>query len=254
MRAYFHYRLKRAKRGLLARMALWSPRTSAMLATEHPLHRLEYRLRDGQRDLIVFLPGIGDLAEDFHRRGFIHEMEQHGLAADAMAVDAHFGYYASRAIHHRLKLDVIASARRTGYKRIWLAGISLGGFGAATYAALNESHLAGLILLAPYLGPPALIREISMAGGLTHWSPGHVDEEDDQRRLWAWFKRHLIERPSDSMPIYLGYGRNDMFRKANRLLADALPPDRVFPLTGGHNWHTWQRVWRKMLQTTGNAL
>ncbi|WP_194721459.1 alpha/beta fold hydrolase [Noviherbaspirillum malthae] len=247
MRSYLHYHLKRLKRGLLARMALWSHRAGAMLGMEQTLPKLEFRLRPGQRDVIVFFPGIGDIAEDFDRRGFIREMERQGITADAMAVDAHYGYYAARTIHHRITDDVIASARRTGYRRIWLAGISLGGFGVASYAALHSSRLAGIILLAPYLGPPALIAEIAAAGSLAAWEPGQIEAPDHQRQLWAWFRQRLTQEKGTRLPIYLGYGRQDMFAAANRLLADALPAERVFLLSGGHNWRTWRRLWRTML-------
>lgn len=247
MRTYLHYHLKRMKRGLLARMALWSPRAGAMLGLEQTLPKLQYRLRPAHRDVIVFFSGIGDIAEDFDRSGFIHEMERQGITADAMAVDAHYGYYAARVIHHRITDDVIAFARRYGYQRIWLVGISLGGFGVASYAALHSSRLAGIILLAPYLGPPALIAEIVTAGGLAAWEPGHAGADDHQRRLWAWFKQHLAQEKAAKLPIYLGYGQQDMFETANRLLADALPAERVFLRSGRHNWRTWRKLWRTIL-------
>jgi pimeloyl-ACP methyl ester carboxylesterase len=215
--------------------------------TAHPLRRLDYFLRAGQRNLIVFLPGIGDVAEDFFRRGFVQELERRGVPADAMAIDAHFGYYAARAIHGRLTDDVITSAHAMGYEKIWLAGVSLGGFGAASYAATHPDKVAGLVLFAPYLGPAALIEEISAAGGITHWEPGIVEGGDYQRALWAWFKQHLSPTRDSPMPIYLGYGQRDMFERANTLLSEILPEAQVFRVAGGHDWRTWKKIWRLVL-------
>src|SRR3569832_2314748 len=110
MRSSFNYRFERLKRGMIARMAMLSPRFAALLKTNAPLARIAYPDEEQSTTLIVFLPGIGDLAEDFERRGFIAEMRRHGIKADALAIDAHYGYYASRAIHDRLTQDVIASA------------------------------------------------------------------------------------------------------------------------------------------------
>jgi pimeloyl-ACP methyl ester carboxylesterase len=257
MRTYLTYRVKRLKRGIIAKSALLSPHVRARIMTERPLQRLDYFLREDRRNLIVFLPGIGDVAEDFFRRGFVQELERRGIAADAMAIDAHFGYYAARAIHSRLTEDVIASARTMGYENIWLVGVSLGGFGAASYAAMHPDKLAGIILFAPYLGPATLIEEISAAGGIMGWEPGHIVEGDYQRALWAWFKQHLSSTEESPLPIYLGYGKRDKFEKANTLLSEVLPEGHVFPVSGGHDWRTWKKIWRMVLSRwhgQGNAL
>jgi pimeloyl-ACP methyl ester carboxylesterase len=245
MLSLLSYRLKRLNRSVRAKISLLAPRLDALGATA-PLLKLEYAGRKDNRTLIIFLPGIGDVAEDFERRGFVHELRRVGIAADAVAVDAHYGYYAKRVIFERITEDVIASAHAAGYEDIWLVGASLGGFGAASYAARHVSHVSGVLLLAPYLGDKPLINEIAQAGGLNQWDPGHVAESDFQRRLWAWFKQHFSEA-GPALPIYIGYGAGDMFARANALLADALPNDRVFAIPGRHDWHTWKKIWRMFL-------
>ena len=67
----FNYRLRKLKRATVARLALLSPRFDPLLKTDAPLERMDYPGAEETHDLIVFLPGIGDLAEDFERRGFI---------------------------------------------------------------------------------------------------------------------------------------------------------------------------------------
>lgn len=244
----FNYRLKRLKRRAFAKLALLSSRFDPLLRTSAPLKKMEYAGNAQNSNLIVFLPGIDDVAEDFERRGFIDELHRQGISADAVAVDAHYGYYASRDIFARIADDVIAAAREAGYERIWLAGVSLGGFGAASYAAQNTSHINGLLLLAPYLGGSELVQEIASAGGIMRWKAGSVGEDDYQRALWAWFKRILAKQEA-GLPIYLGYGKRDMFQHANALLAEALPREQVFAIPGGHDWRTWKQLWQMFLKS-----
>jgi hypothetical protein len=47
----------------------------------------------------------------------------------------------------------------------------------------------------------------------------------------------------------MGYGVDDRFAFSHRLLAAALPADRVFTTEGGHDWPEWMRLWRRMLPT-----
>lgn len=246
MHSEFRYRFRKLKRGTLARLALLSSRFDPMLGTAETLPRMEYPGDSPGKNLIVFLPGIGDLAEDFERNGFIADLRRQGIDADAVAVDAHYGYYASRAIHARIAEDVVDAAQEAGYERVWLAGISLGGFGASSFAASTSSRLSGLLLLAPYLGGGGLTREIAAAGGLGQWEPGRVHAGDYPRAVWAWLKENYA-RQGSTVPIYLGYGTNDMFAGANALLADVLPASQVVSVRGGHDWTTWKKLWPQML-------
>jgi hypothetical protein len=246
MHSALNYRIRKWKRGVLAGMAMFSSRFDSVVATEAPLSKLDYPGDAQSTDLVVFLPGIGDLAEDFERSGFIADLRQHGIAADAVAVDAHYGYYASRAIHSRIAEDVIAAGQDAGYERIWLAGISLGGFGAASFASLQSSQIAGLLLLAPYLGSGELANEIAAAGGVGNWEPGMIREDDYPRALWSWLKNHHAA-PEEKLPIYLGYGQSDMFARPNSLLAEVLPDTHVYSIPGGHDWRTWKKLWQQML-------
>jgi pimeloyl-ACP methyl ester carboxylesterase len=246
MHSPFKYHVRKFKRIAVARLAIFSRRFHPFLKADAPLVKLEYRGDAHTKNLVIFLPGIGDVAEDFERSGFIEEMQHHHIVADAVAIDAHYGYYALRTIHERITEDVIAWAQATGYQKIWLAGISLGGFGAISYAALHASRISGLLLFAPYLGDRPLIEEISTAGGVANWEPGSIKEDDYQRSLWAWLKNHF-HGDKRALPIYLGYGKSDMFEKANSLLAELLPDDHVYSIPGRHDWHTWKRVWHAML-------
>ncbi len=253
MHSVLDYRLKRLKRGSFAKLMLLSRRVGQLLHSSVPLAKLEYRGKTQNKNLMIFLPGIDDVAEDFERRGFINALQEQNIAIDAVAVDAHVGYYASREIHGRITDDIIVSARESGYEQIWLAGVSLGGFGAASYAARHASHVSGLLLLAPYLGGRELVREIASAGGVGNWEPSAIRDDDYQRALWAWFKRRS-ENDQAALPIYLGYGNRDMFERANTLLADALPRAKVFSIPGGHDWRTWKQLWHMFLEEWKSTL
>jgi pimeloyl-ACP methyl ester carboxylesterase len=202
------------------------------------------------RDLLVFLPGQGDSAEDFIRHGFIAAVERARLPVDCVAVNATFGYYARSALVPRLMEDVITPARRAGYRRIWLVGISMGGLGAALTASRNEDAIDGLLLLAPYLGEKALVNEIAAAGGLARWTaPATPDPDGDyQRALWAWLKRYTARAQHPRLPeLYLGFGTEDRFLAAETLLAAELPAAHVFRAPGKHAWGPWESAFGAFL-------
>jgi pimeloyl-ACP methyl ester carboxylesterase len=199
--------------------------------------------------LLVFLPGIGDMAEDYEQHGFIDTVRKQDSDIDMIVADLHFGYYLRRSIVERLREDIVHPARNAGYKQIALVGTSLGGLGSLLYAMEHPDEISQLYLLAPYLGNSAIISEIHRAGGVNAWQPGQVDGGDFQRRLWRWIKSLPAEV---SVPqIHLGFGAQDSFAPANRLLADSLPSHRVYTTPGRHDWRTWSALWQSMAKTLG---
>ena len=153
-----------------------------------------------------------------------------------------------RSALERLQRDIVAPARALGCRSVWLAGISLGGFIALDYAATHPGQWDGLCLLAPYLGNRMLIAEIAAARGLAAWQPGPLAESDEERRIWRFIQTQRAEaQRAQSPPIYLGYGRADRFAPAHGLMAQALPPDAVDVVPGGHDWHTWSTLWEQFL-------
>jgi pimeloyl-ACP methyl ester carboxylesterase len=214
------------------------------------------------RLLFVFLHGNGDRNSVFEKEGFIEAARAHGLSVDMISVDAHVGYYMNGTILTRLKEDVIDPARTKGYKRIWLVGNSLGGFGAITYAQKYPSEISGVVLLGPYLGDRPIISEIRHAGGLLQWEPGDVilkTREDAEKQIWIWLKKHSkqtqfypgdmkrLKGQEDIPEIYLGYGTKDRFTYAQDFLASLLPAEQVLAIDGGHDWSTWKKLWNQFL-------
>jgi len=201
-----------------------------------------------RKPLVVMLPGMGDRMGDFAEAGFIDP----GVARDfdVIAVDAHFGYYRERNLIPRLHEDIIEPARAAGYRQIWLLGISMGGFGSLLYASQYPDEIAGVILLSPFLGNPALIKEIEEAGGLRSWENNatDLDEEIDQVQLdlWNWLKRETASE--NGTPVILGYGRGERMARAYGPLLQVLEPCRVFVRKGGHKWSTWKPLWRQIAE------
>ncbi len=213
-----------------------------------PLQVLRYD-QPGQpeeRRLMVFLRGMGGGNESFEEQGFVDEVRARGLAYDMAAPDAHIGYYMDRSMIQRLKEDVIDPAKARGCRKIWLVGVSMGGLGAILYLKEYPKDIAGVYLMAPFLGTQSILDEIDAAGGLIRWKPGALQDEDDwQRMLWTWLKTEVAGHPEKI--VYLGYGTEDFYGKGARLLAPALPADRVYAIFGGHDYPTFKTLWKMFL-------
>jgi pimeloyl-ACP methyl ester carboxylesterase len=238
-------------RALVCKLALRFPWMVRLLPTSNPVVMQRYPCPgpDRARTLIVFLPGIGDLAADYARYGFIEAVQQKGWSADLVVVDAHYGYYANRTILDRLHEDIFEPAKALGYQNRWVVGISLGGFGALLYTSRHAADVTGVIAMAPYLGRSEIVGEISAAGGLRSWRPDTLGEHDYERHVWAWLKRY--EGPETQWPaLCLAYGERDPFVDAHRELSAILPPEQVFVESGAHDWTTWQKLWRTILLTS----
>lgn len=226
---------------LLAGCFLTSP-TPPIRVLDHTEHGPERA--DG---LVVFLPGFGDDGGVFERYGLVDIVHEQ-TRFDALGAHAHFGFYRDFSVLPRLESDVVGPALRLGYERIWLVGTSMGGFGAVSYAAAHPDEVAGVILMAPYLGEPEVLDEIR-AAGLDAWSPGEIegpagDRSDVTRRNWAWIKAQLAA--DDGTPIYLGYGEQDPSVADFQLLQNALPEGRAFSIPGPHGWLAWTPVFDEL--------
>ncbi len=199
--------------------------------------------------LVVMLPGIGDDAQEMKERGLADVIHQAWPEADVLLAGATYAYYRDRRVIERLHEDVVVPAIRAGYRRIWLAGASMGGLGALLYAREHKDVLAGVVLFAPFLGDEELISEIREAGGLRYWDPGPLPAELDgktyQRQVWKLLQ-DWARNPQGAPPVWLACGNDDYLVGTSRLLATALPPERFVELAGRHTWSTWRRLARAL--------
>ncbi len=213
-----------------------------------PVATIRYPSAKGTADdLLVLLPGRAARAHSFAEQGIIDIVNHTSPGVDAVAVDATLGYYIHRNLPERLDVDVIEPARAHGYRAIWLAGISMGGLGTVLYAQRHPKSVAGVMLVAPFLGDEPVIAEIEAAGGLHQWvPPPSIDPEDYQRELWRWLKS-CTARPESCPRILLGFGSDDRFVRAHRLLAAEMPASQVVEVPGGHTWGPWQKLFAALL-------
>ena len=198
--------------------------------------------------LVVFLPGRGGSVASYGSEGFVQSLQQQGISVDTLGVEAHPGYYQEGILVQRLREDVILPAKAAGYRDIWLAGISLGGLGAIFYDTAYPGDLAGLFIMAPYLGEGTLLAEIIRSGGLAGWQPDTVDDGDMEQEIWLKLKGYAIDKEKSSGRVFLGFGESDRFAATNRFFAASLLPRQVVTVAGGHDWPTWRNLWPKLLE------
>ncbi len=235
---------------LVGHFFLWLTGCYYLPKSVSPIRSLQLSWTPGERQsrLIVYLPGRKDRPEDFETKGLWQALQQQPLPFDAVAVDAHLGYYLKMSVVERILRDVVEPARARGYTEIYVVGNSLGGLGALLVEKSHPGTWAGIFLLAPFLGDDKdLYRAFENAGGVRKWAPD-VDfaRTDFSPRLWLWLKdwpEHAASRP----PLYLAYGESDRLRLGIDHLSPLLPPHRVLSTPGAHNWQTWLPLWRSLL-------
>lgn len=206
---------------------------------------------------IVLLPGAYHFPEDFLAAGFDRKVQARGLPVDLQFVDPELEHLGDHRFRQRLREDILKPARARGCTSLWLAGISLGGFMALDYAASHPGDLDGLCLLAPYLGTRLTMREIAAASGLAAWRGGTSAIDDEEREVWRFIQAQAAhrrqpdaERAPPHIPalnLYLGYGADDRFAAAHRLMAAALPASVTKVVPGRHDWDTWTMLWEDFL-------
>jgi pimeloyl-ACP methyl ester carboxylesterase len=195
--------------------------------------------------LVVFLPGIGDIATDFEDKGFVESLRDRGLSVDVISAQVTLAYYTQGTVVLRLGEDVFAPAKIKHYRQTWLIGLSMGGLGTLLYSHDHPREITGVLALAPYLGVHPLAAKIRDEGGLSKWkAPEKVlvtDEDTSVQELWRWLQA-LTSGRERGPRLYLGWGTEDVaLGLSNEVLAAALPVRRRFPVSGGHAWVAWKQ-------------
>jgi len=224
------------------------PGCTYLYPTKTPIKTLWYvQSENTHARLLIFLPGRYSSAASFQTEKFIEIARDAGLDMDMVAVDAHLGYYYRRTLLARLSEDVIGPAKKRGYSRFWVLGISLGGLGGLWFDTSVPGELEGLILLSPYLGDSEIVAEVAASGGIRAWHAPHVGKESIQRGIWKMLKNYEDLQRSRGR-LFLGYGLSDAFAESNGMLAELVPAGQVFTVEGGHDWPTWRTLWEIMLK------
>lgn len=216
-----------------------------MRIVHHPAHA-----NRSAQTLIIMLPGAMQQPEHFIEAGFADAVRGRQLSIDLALVDLglqFIGETTNGEALARLHRECMQSTLLDGYRDIWLAGISIGGFMALAYEVLHSGTVQGLCLLAPYPGNRILANEIRSAGGLSQWN-AVCSDDDMECRVWQWLKRrHTGGHELSSPRVYCGIGNQDRFASGQQLMAAALPAQEIDCIDGVHDWPAWQQLWNNFL-------
>lgn len=200
--------------------------------------------------LIALLSGSYSEPEDFVRAGFPAAARAHGVDAELVMAEVRAAWFADGSVVQRIRDCVVVPAQGRGRERIWLAGISLGGLAALSYAARHEADVAGIVLIAPYPATRDILREVDAAGGLDRWHPVIPAGGDLEREAWSWLATSREARA----PVHCYFSSGDRFASGQRRMAAALDPARCRELPGGHDWESWRSLWDEFLLTNSTLL
>ncbi|MCB1894460.1 MAG: alpha/beta hydrolase [Zoogloeaceae bacterium] len=201
-------------------------------------------------DLLIMLAGAYDAPARFLEHDLDTDCRDAGFDAALCLVRTDLNGATDGRMIEALRRQVIDPARTAGVGRIVLGGISIGAMTALQYHDACPADADELLLLAPYPGNRGITAEIAAAGGVRAWQPDRLPPDAGELRSWRALKQ-LAGR--DAVPAWLGYGSDDRFADAHRMMADALPADRVCATPGGHSWPVWRQLWRTWLAAGGGG-
>lgn len=193
--------------------------------------------------LIIMLPGANHQPEGFIDEGFVSALREGQFPVDLIMAELPFSHIADTTAVDALHQDIVQPAKAKGYRKLWIAGISIGGYLAIAYANRYPGQLDGISLLAPYPGNRITTGEIAAAGGIHNWLPEMIAEDDTERHNWLWLKLNQASGPK----LYLGYGTEDRFVEGHKIMATLLPERQVDVVKGEHVWPVWLQLWHRFL-------
>ena len=179
----------------------------------------------------------------FEEAGFLALVHKYYPTIDCITVYTHASYFRTGNLIERFQKDVLAEYRRQGYKNIILVGVSMGGFGALWLHHFYATDIAGMVVIAPYLGGDFLgdIIASNFRKSLA------IDEGDLEFNALAM---QMIDQqmPSLTNKMLLAYGQQDRYANNIVQFANKLPASSVIASSGGHGWATWTPIWEIILQ------
>lgn len=244
--------MNRHRFGLLLLLALSVQSCFMPRLPETPIPARFYEVGGREVDtLIIFLPGRGDAMDVFETEGFIDAMREFRVPADAVALDAHLGYYYSGQLAERIEADVLSPYQLKGYRSFILVGTSLGGYGSLWVRNEFPDRIESLVLIAPYLGPEEVVESVQRSESIGHWEASLDGEPTKDEFPWIWIRKLGESDGGLERHLTVAIGEEDRFRPGFEILAEQLPPNRVYRHPGGHDWSTWLELWRKLLHRAG---
>jgi pimeloyl-ACP methyl ester carboxylesterase len=198
------------------------------------LPSVRYPGMTGKRSLVVLLPGFGGKGSHYETQGFLDEVWEREFEATMEVVDVKPTLYLGSRIVELLKTEVIEPAKAEGFEDIYLVGTSMGGHGVLLYATEYPEDVAGIVILAPFISGDTASEAIDEAGSLATWEDCPFLAWKYACNLWKSLQVYVADSRNQKK-VVLGFGTEDTFIDQCRILADALLPEQVFTVSGGHD-------------------
>lgn len=242
---------KKTKIILLMIIALTSVACALFVDVKKPVDLLWDKTGKKTDRLIIFFPGLYDTAEKFKDEAFFSLARKAGVTADMVSANVNIFHLAKEMMIERIEKDVFVQAKNSGYKNIWLVGVSLGGLNSLLFNIKHEKDICGVVTLAPYVANTPLIEDLRDAKEVKNWKPDSDESklalEKRLQFLWLWLKEKSSKNKLNN--LYLGYGKQDRYIDAIKLFENILDKNHVVSVEGGHTWVTGQMVWKKQLSS-----
>jgi len=168
-------------------------------------------------------------------RPMVLAMPSDGLWGDGSAYLPHGAEDAERWImEDAIEASLLAAPELRNPPKLFLAGLSMGGYGALRLGAKWAAKVAGVS------AHSAITRIAEMAQFAEEPLSCHAAENGDELDPLHWIKKHRDRLP----PIRFDCGVDDPLLAGNRLLHQALVEEGIehsyeeFP--GGHEWPYWE--------------
>lgn len=190
---------------------------------------------------LLFFPGLMMTPAQVSEAGFADALAAAGQEVDLVVAPIDAGRYAMTQAIADLHAQWVEPLR-SRYRKLWLGGISMGGFLAMALAADYPGSADGLCLLAPYPGSRVTQAAIENAGGLAAWQPSDEQLRDPEFRVWHWLRR------MPEQPVFWSYGSDDRFADGMARLGSTLPATARHVLPGGHDWPVWRALWQDFVR------
>jgi hypothetical protein len=235
-------RLGRTLATLLVSLAIFS--SCAYIeepTTELPAEVVRSKVGGGNK-MVIVLPDKSDTLRELRSSGIVDAIQRGMPDADVVLLEFTQNDYLKTRGSLRVHEQIIQPAKARGYREFYLAGAGEGGMGVLSFERARPNAVQGLILMSPYMGDTALVREIKEAGGLGRWNPGPLPSDINtytaERENWRMIKSWITNRER-TQDVWLICGKDDRFYPAAEIIASILPRGNFVTPSGGDSWKVW---------------